>query len=114
MLLVGRESMNRSVDGDVVVVEILPKDMWKAPGEEVRDQDGTSVQLYCLSIVNQAHLVTLRDDDAEDDEGSGLAEKERVEERGEKMDVEEIARKKPKEIQPTGRVVGVIKRNWRA
>lgn len=42
VLLVGREAINRSVDGDVVVVEILPKDQWKAPGEEVVDQDGKS------------------------------------------------------------------------
>ena len=41
VLLVGRESMNRSVDGDMVVVEIFPKDQWKAPGEEVLDQDCT-------------------------------------------------------------------------
>lgn len=40
VLLVGRESMNRSVDGDVVVVEIFPKTQWKAPGEEVVDQEG--------------------------------------------------------------------------
>lgn len=39
VLLVGRESINRSVDGDMVVVEIFPKDQWKAPGEEVLDQD---------------------------------------------------------------------------
>lgn len=40
ILLVGRQAMNRSVDGDVVVVELLPKAEWKAPGEEVLDQDG--------------------------------------------------------------------------
>jgi len=39
VLLVGRGNMNRSVDGDVVVVEIFPKEEWKAPGEEVIDQD---------------------------------------------------------------------------
>jgi hypothetical protein len=37
--------MNRSVDGDMVVVEIFPKEQWKAPGEEVLDQD-------CKSITN--------------------------------------------------------------
>jgi exosome complex exonuclease DIS3/RRP44 len=41
ILLVGRESMNRAIDGDVVVVEMLPKAEWKAPGQEVLDQDGT-------------------------------------------------------------------------
>ncbi len=32
--------MNRAVDGDVVVVQLLPENEWKAPGEEVVDQDG--------------------------------------------------------------------------
>jgi exosome complex exonuclease DIS3/RRP44 len=40
ILLVGRSSMNRAIDGDVVVVQLLPENEWKAPGEEVVDQDG--------------------------------------------------------------------------
>lgn len=40
VLLVGRKAMNRSVDGDLVVVELLPKSEWKAPGDEVVDQEG--------------------------------------------------------------------------
>lgn len=39
VLLVGRKAMNRSVDGDLVVVELFPKSEWKAPGDEVLDQD---------------------------------------------------------------------------
>lgn len=39
VLLVGRKAMNRSVDGDLVVVELLPESEWKAPGDEVLDQD---------------------------------------------------------------------------
>jgi exosome complex exonuclease DIS3/RRP44 len=58
--------------------------------------------------------VALKDDDAEDDEGAGVADKEKEKDREEKMDVEDISGKKPRDIQPTGRVVGVIKRNWRA
>jgi exosome complex exonuclease DIS3/RRP44 len=54
VLLVGREAINRSVDGDVVVVEILPKDQWKAPGEEVVDQDGT----LCGPFVLRYFLLT--------------------------------------------------------
>lgn len=37
--------MNRAVNGDVVVVELLPEAEWKAPGEEVLDQDGKSVRV---------------------------------------------------------------------
>lgn len=54
VLLVGREAINRSVDGDVVVVEILPIDQWKAPGEEVVDQDGkpaSPLGLRCLALI---------------------------------------------------------------
>ncbi|WRT64860.1 uncharacterized protein IL334_001796 [Kwoniella shivajii] len=97
VLLVGREAMNRSVNGDVVIVEIFPESQWKAPGTEVVDQD-----------------VALRDDDADDDESPGLAEKEREKAKGEKMDVDEATKKKPKDILPTGRVIGIVKRNWRA
>ncbi|WVF69920.1 hypothetical protein IAT40_004704 [Kwoniella sp. CBS 6097] len=97
VLLVGREAMNRSVNGDVVVVEILPESQWKAPGSEVVDQD-----------------LALRDDDADDDEGPGLAEKEKKKAQEEKMDVDQAAKRKPQAVLPTGRVVGVVKRNWRA
>jgi exosome complex exonuclease DIS3/RRP44 len=58
--------------------------------------------------------VALRDDDAEDDEGAGVGEKEAKDAEKESMDVDDEAKKKPREVQPTGRVVGVIKRNWRA
>jgi hypothetical protein len=40
VLLLGREHMNRSVHGDVIVVEIFPESEWKAPADEVIDQDG--------------------------------------------------------------------------
>ncbi|WWC59353.1 uncharacterized protein I303_101905 [Kwoniella dejecticola CBS 10117] len=97
VLLVGREAMNRSVNGDVVVVEILPESEWKAPGSEVVDQD-----------------VALRDDDADDDESPGLAERERAKAKEDIMDVDEETKRKPKNILPTGKVVGIVKRNWRA
>ncbi|WVR04559.1 hypothetical protein IAU60_001566 [Kwoniella sp. DSM 27419] len=97
VLLVGREAMNRSVNGDVVVVEILPESEWKAPGTEVVDQD-----------------LALRDDDADDDETPGLAEREKKKAQQENSDVTQATKQKPKDIMPTGRVVGIVKRNWRA
>lgn len=41
ILLIGRENMNRAVQGDVVVVELFDEKEWKAPGDEVVDQDGS-------------------------------------------------------------------------
>lgn len=89
VLLAGRENMNRAVQGDVVVVEVFDPSEWKAPADEVIDQE-----------------TTLKNDDAEGSEGE---------------DDEGVAVKESKsaisgassERQPTGRVVGVVKRNWR-
>ncbi|KII94407.1 hypothetical protein PLICRDRAFT_100657 [Plicaturopsis crispa FD-325 SS-3] len=94
ILLVGRESMNRAVQGDVVVVEVFDEKEWKAPADEVVDQDAT-----------------LKNDDAEEsdeeEESEALAEET-------KLLRSEMAKASAAEKQPTGRVVGIIKRNWRA
>lgn len=42
VLLIGRENMNRAVHGDVVVVEVYSEKEWKAPADEVVDQDSES------------------------------------------------------------------------
>ncbi|KAI0282541.1 hypothetical protein BGY98DRAFT_954568 [Russula aff. rugulosa BPL654] len=92
ILLIGRGNMNRAVQGDIVVVEVFSEQEWKAPTEEVIDQDST-----------------LKNDDAEESD-----------EEGERVIVDEKAlRTEPSsrpitEKQPTGRIVGIIKRNWRA
>lgn len=39
ILLVGTENTNRSVTGDYVVVEVLPESEWKAPADEVLDEE---------------------------------------------------------------------------
>ena len=46
VLLIGRENMNRAVNGDIVVVEVFDKKEWKAPADEVVDQDCT--RPFCL------------------------------------------------------------------
>lgn len=39
VLLVGRENMNRAVQGDSVVVEVFEEREWKAPGDAVVEQE---------------------------------------------------------------------------
>ncbi|ORX34504.1 hypothetical protein BD324DRAFT_636170 [Kockovaella imperatae] len=80
ILLAGRQAMNRSVQGDLVVVELLPKAEWRAPGQDVVDAD-----------------VDQRNDDVENE----VEAKEKIQ--------ENVGRPVP-----TGKVVGVVKRNWRA
>jgi exosome complex exonuclease DIS3/RRP44 len=60
-------------------------------------------------------LVALKDDDADDEGGEETKEldEEAVREKKEAAEAAEVAKKNPLEKQPTGRVVGVFKRNWR-
>ncbi|KAI0683293.1 RNB-domain-containing protein [Cytidiella melzeri] len=95
VLLIGRENMNRAVQGDIVAVEIFPESEWKAPADEVVDQEAT-----------------LKNDDADDtDENASDDEETRAEQRALRADA---ARRVAKERQPTGRIVGIIKRNWKS
>lgn len=47
VLIIGREHMNRSVHGDVVVVEMLPESEWKSSTEEVIDPDSELYSSLC-------------------------------------------------------------------
>jgi exosome complex exonuclease DIS3/RRP44 len=40
ILLVGSENTNRSVTGDLVIVEVLDESEWRAPADEVMDEEG--------------------------------------------------------------------------
>ncbi|EIW76973.1 RNB-domain-containing protein [Coniophora puteana RWD-64-598 SS2] len=97
ILLVGRENMNRAVQGDIVVVEIFPEAEWKAPADEVIDQE-----------------TTLKNDDAESSGDEREENEERMAEQERRAVRVSAEEKKAAEKQPTGRIVGVVKRNWRA
>ncbi|KUI66447.1 Exosome complex exonuclease dis3 [Cytospora mali] len=95
LIILGRESMNRAVDGDVVVVEVLPKDQWKEPSTQIIEEEALT-----------------KNENADADEGEDIiTEKER------KALQEEAKRTQAKtgegHAQPTAKVMGVIKRNWR-
>ena len=97
LLILGRENSNRAVSGDVVVVEVLPKAHWKAPSTKIIEED--SLNKY---------------ENAETEEGEGEAV---VTEQERRILQEEVKRThggdtegKP---QPTARVVGIVRRNWR-
>ncbi|MCO5559324.1 hypothetical protein L7F22_012921 [Adiantum nelumboides] len=100
VLLVGRQAMNRAVDGDIVAIEMLPESEWKVEADEVLDADEV-----------QKNEGEQGDDDDEAGEASNLAD----------VIEEKLARRERKGAnegggvaQPTGRVVGIVKRNWRS
>ncbi|MCJ1321466.1 exosome catalytic subunit dis3 [Xylographa vitiligo] len=95
LLVLGRDNSNRAVQGDVVVVEILPKPQWKAPSTK---------------IIEEESLNKNENADAEDDEAV-VTEQER---RALQEEVRKThGRSTEGRPQPTARVVGVVKRNWR-
>lgn len=97
LLILGRENSNRAVSGDVVVVEVLPKSQWKAPSTKIIEEDTLN-----------------KNENADVDEAEGEAV---VTEQERKALQEEVKKTQGKSIegrpQPTARVIGVIKRNWR-
>lgn len=96
LMIIGRENSNRAVAGDVVVVEVLPKEQWKAPSSK---------------IVDEATLNKNENADTEEAEAVVTA-RERF------VVLQESVKSTHKAAstalpQPTARVVGIIKRNWR-
>ena len=95
LLVIGRENGNRAMAGDRVVIEILAKDQWKAPTSTMLDED----------TVN-------RDDNAEaEDDEAVITQQERRALRDEVKKVHSGSRGTHSE--PTARVVGILRRNWR-
>ncbi|KAG9665579.1 ribonuclease R, partial [Aureobasidium melanogenum] len=95
LLIIGRENSNRAISGDIVVVEVLPKDQWKAPSSKILEEE----------IVN-------KNDNADADEGEAVITQQ--EKRALQEEVKKTHGKSAEgRPQPTARVVGIIKRNWR-
>ncbi|MCJ1308086.1 exosome catalytic subunit dis3 [Agyrium rufum] len=95
LVILGRENSNRSVHGDVVVVEILPKFQWKAPSTKIIEEEALN-----------------KDENADAEDGEAVVTEQ--EKRALQEDVKKAhGKNKEGRPQPTARVVGVIKRNWR-
>lgn len=95
LIVLGRENINRAVQGDQVVIEVLPKDHWKQPSTKIVDEEA----------------LTKNDNPDVDEPESIETEQER------KALVEEAKKSQGLSIenkpQPTARIVGIVKRNWR-
>ncbi|KAK2879387.1 hypothetical protein FQN49_000930 [Arthroderma sp. PD_2] len=95
LLVLGRDNSNRAIAGDIVVVEILPKDQWKTPSSKIIDEEALTKDDNPEAEENEA-VVTERERKALQDEvrkAHGTSTESRP--------------------QPTAKVVGIIKRNWR-
>ena len=95
LLVLGRENINRSVQGDVVVVEVLPKSQWKEPSSKIIEDETMN-----------------KNENADEEEGEAVVTER--EKRALQDEVKKIHGAGAEgRAQPTARVVGVMKRNWR-
>ncbi|ETL26443.1 hypothetical protein L916_19889, partial [Phytophthora nicotianae] len=98
VLLQGREHINRAIDGDLVAIQLLPKDQWKKPSDSFA-ANGTAA----------AEAAEEADENEEvQPEPVGVAEPT--------VSLEQVALVQSDASQnakPAGRVVGIIQRNWR-
>ncbi|GAA5882413.1 hypothetical protein JCM1840_000408 [Sporobolomyces johnsonii] len=92
VLLAGLESMNRAVAGDLVVVELLPESEWKAIGEEVVDSDSKQDDPDALPVTEPAATTPSTPPVSA---------------------TPHLPAAPPRETQPTGRVVGILRRAFR-
>lgn len=92
VLIKGREDMNRAFDGDTVAIELLPKEQWQSPSARLPSKPASS---------NKAGTAA-----ADDDEIGPVNTEARVAPEAD-ADPESSGKR------PTGRVVGIMKRNWR-
>ena len=95
LLVLGRENINRAVQGDQVVIEVLPKDQWKQPSTKIVDEETLN-----------------KNDNPDVDEPEAIeTEQER------KALIDEVKKSQGFSVenrpQPTARIVGILKRNWR-
>ncbi|XP_073058119.1 exosome complex exonuclease RRP44 homolog A-like [Primulina eburnea] len=90
IIIYGRTNMNRAFDGDIVVVELLPQDQW-------HDEKSLAIANDEEEEEDDVHLAPVSADDAP---------------RVTNISQVSVGDKNAMQTRPSGRVVGIIKRNW--
>ena len=118
ILIVGRENLNRAFDGDIVAVELLPKEEWGRQHQnnkgstsiQVRDEHGiddanTSKQTALEKRSSSVWSGDLKNGDEKDDEEDDDGDSNQNNENGD-MEISDPT--------PCGRIVGIVDRKWRS
>ena len=95
LLVLGREKSSRAIQGDIVVIEVLPASQWKKPSTKIIEENALN-----------------KDENADAEDGEAI-----VTEREKRALQEEVKKTHGRSAegtpQPTAQVVGIVKRNWR-
>ncbi|KAI8868688.1 exosome complex exonuclease RRP44-like protein [Ramicandelaber brevisporus] len=99
VLILGRQNMSRAIMGDIVAVELLPESEWLSTPTEVLLDDGTGEEKQELEDASskQAANGSAVKKSRSDDETTTVS----------------AATAAASTAQPTARVVGLVRRNWR-
>lgn len=120
IIIFGRGNMNRAFDGDIVAVELLPQDQWHNEKSLHIADDGISsshcfqyYKDYQYLLTHPFYFIHVSDD--EEDDGVRLAPSSA----DDAPRIANVAQGSAENVniassRPSGRVVGIIKRNWHA
>ena len=107
ILIQGRLSMNRAMDGDIVAIELLPEDQWTVPS--ARLPSAAAGAGGDASTATAAAAADGGEEEEENIEPARIAQVDPGEHYGDDLGGVGAGSKRP-----TGKVIGVIKRNWRS
>ncbi|KAJ1646715.1 exosome catalytic subunit dis3 [Coemansia asiatica] len=135
VLIVGRNDMNRAIQGDKIAVKLHPRSQWrKAPSAALVDEDEDAVpditKTACEAAIvpDTSSKASVAAAAAADGNANGerASKRARISEKGENDDsAASVAQDTvdPKDVtdglladegEPTGYVVGIVRRNWRS
>ncbi|KTW27004.1 hypothetical protein T552_02496 [Pneumocystis carinii B80] len=96
VIILGKENINRAIQGDIVAIEIFKKEQWRTLTSKIIEQETLSVNENA-EVEESEEVITQKDQQE-------IISEYCVLKRGQK---------KADNIFPTGKVVGIIKRNWK-
>lgn len=109
IFLCGRLAMNRAIDGDIVLVEMLPPAEWRAPSNVFVDADTPEDEILAFEA-----------NDAKGGDNSNFKKKSKSDKsnassksKASSADASTATSTAPVDAVPTGKVVAVLKKNWR-
>ena len=95
LLIVGTKNLNRAFNSDSVIVELLPRDKWREPSSTIIEEEA----------------IGANDNADEDYQENIISDKERRMLAAEA--VKASSGSEEKRLQPTARVVSIVRRSWR-
>ena len=113
--LIGRKNLNRAVHDDIVVVALLPKAEWKKAEESVMIDEGTFLVRACRTYHAEGDSLAPADTEASaNEEGDTTTASSSMSVDDDKNKHTKIKDDVEPAVTPAGKVVGIIRRNWRA